>query len=90
MRRSQVAKNPPANAGDARVPCLGWEDPLVNGMAIHSCLESSMDKGAWWTKIHEVTKSQSLSLSHTHTHTDTHTPEESKSHGQRSLADYSP
>ena len=49
-----------------------------------------MDKGAWWTKIHEVTKSQSLSLSHTHTHTDTHTPEESKSHGQRSLADYSP
>ena len=24
----------------------------------YSCLENSMDRGAWWTTVHEVTKSQ--------------------------------
>ena len=33
-----VVKNPPANAGDIREVGLipGWEDPLEEGMAIHS------------------------------------------------------
>ena len=33
-------KNPPANAGDAetRVPSLGREDPLEEGMATHSSI----------------------------------------------------
>ena len=36
---SQVAltvKNPPANAGNARVQSLGGEDPLEEGMTTHS------------------------------------------------------
>ena len=43
-----------------------------------------MDRGAWRTTVHEVTDS------HTLTYTHTHTPKEPKSHGQRSLVDYSP
>jgi len=33
-----------------RVPSLGWEDPLEEGMATHSsvlALENPMDTGAW-------------------------------------------
>ena len=33
-----------------RVQSLGWEDPLESEMATHfqySCLENSMDRGAW-------------------------------------------
>ena len=35
-----VVKNPPANAGDVRDvgPTMGWEDPLEEGMAIHSSI----------------------------------------------------
>ena len=43
------------------VQSLGQEDPLEEGMANpnqHSCLENSMDNGAWWTTVHGVTKSQ--------------------------------
>ena len=44
-----MVKNPPANAGDSKdidsIPEL--EDPLQEEMATHSCLENSMDKGAW-------------------------------------------
>ena len=37
----------------------------------YSCLENSMDSGAWWATVHGVTKSQTwLSvLTHTYTHT---------------------
>ena len=31
-----VVKNPPANAGE--VISLGWEDPLEEGMVIHSSI----------------------------------------------------
>ena len=39
---------------------LGWEEPLKKAMATHSssCLENSMDRGAWWSTIYGVTKSQ--------------------------------
>ena len=45
------------NAGDpGLIP--GWEDPLEKGMATQSiCLENSMDRGAWWAKVHEAAKS---------------------------------
>ena len=66
-RVSQVAlevKNPAANAGDIRdmVQSLGCEEPLKEGGHGNplqcSCLENSMDRGAWWAIAHGVAKSQ--------------------------------
>ena len=40
---------------------LGWEDPLEEGMAIHSSILAwriPTDRGAWWATVHGVTKSQ--------------------------------
>ena len=42
------------------VQSLGWEDPLEKGNGSplqYSCLENSMDRGAWWATIHGVAKS---------------------------------
>ena len=51
-------------------------------MATHSsCLENPMDRGAWWLTVHGVTKSQTQLSNLFLT---------GKSHGQRSLAGYSP
>ena len=57
-----VVKNPPANAGDARnvglIPGLGRFPGGGNGNSFqYSCLENSMDRGAWWSTVHEVAKS---------------------------------
>ena len=38
--------------GLGRSPRKGSGNPLQ-----YSCLENSMDRGAWWATIHEVTKS---------------------------------
>ena len=53
-----MVKNPLANAGDkCSIPgserCPGEEtgNPLQ-----YSCLENPMDRGAWWTIVHGVTK----------------------------------
>ena len=56
-----VVKNSPAmqEPQETRVQSLGQEDPLEEGMAIHSkysCLENPMDKGAWWATVPGVTK----------------------------------
>ena len=53
-----VVKNPPANAGDSGWS-LGWDNPLKKEMATHSysCLENSMDRGAWWATVRGVTES---------------------------------
>ena len=43
-----------------RVQSLGGEDPLEEGMAIHSSIPAwriPMDKGAWQATLHGVTKS---------------------------------
>ena len=58
-----MVKNPPANAGDTgaagsttglgRSPGMGNDNPHQ-----YSCLEKSMDGGAWWATVHRVTKSQ--------------------------------
>ena len=40
---------------------LGWEDPLEEGMAIHSNIfvwRIPLDRGAWQATVHNVTKSQ--------------------------------
>ena len=57
-----VVKKPPANAGDVRdtgsIPV--WEDPLEEGIALHSSIlawRTPMDRGAWWATVHEVAKS---------------------------------
>ena len=47
-----VVKNPPANAGNTgvmQIPSLrvGNDNPLQ-----HSCLENTMDRGAWWATAH--------------------------------------
>ena len=54
-------KTPPANAGDTgdtgsipgsgRSPGEGHGNPLQ-----YSCLENSMDRGAWWATAHRVAK----------------------------------
>ena len=46
---AQTVKNPPA-MWETQVQSLGWEDPLEEGMAIHSSIlgwRISMDRGAW-------------------------------------------
>ena len=58
---SSAVKNPPANAGDTgdtgsipgsgRSPGEGHGNPLQ-----YSCLENSMDRGAWWATAHRVAK----------------------------------
>ena len=61
---SQVAQNPPANAGDmgsipgsARSPRVGNGNPLP-----YSCLEKSTDREAWWAT---VAKNQTQLSTHT-------------------------
>ena len=58
-----MVKNPPANAGDTRdmgsVPGWGRSPEGGNGNPLqYSFLENPMDRGAWWTTVHGVAKSQ--------------------------------
>ena len=58
-----MVKNLPASAGDTRdvhsnlesgrIPGVGNSDPLQ-----YSCLENSMDRGAWWATVYGVSKSR--------------------------------
>ena len=44
-----------------QIHSLGWEDPLKEGMAIHSSILTRripMDRGAWRATVHGVPKSQ--------------------------------
>ena len=46
---------------ETQVQCLGREDLLEEGMAIHSSILAwriPMDRGAWQATVHEVAKSQ--------------------------------
>ena len=62
-------KNLPSIAGDTRdmgsIPWLERSPGVGNGNPLqYSCLENSMDRGAWWTTVHGVPKSQTqLSMS---------------------------
>ena len=53
-------KNQPASAGDRGLtPGSGRSAEEGNGSPLqYSCLENSMDRGAWWATVHVVTKSQ--------------------------------
>ena len=56
-----VVKNLPATqeTEETLVRSLGWEEPLEEGMAIHSSgLENPIDRGAWRAAVHRVTKSR--------------------------------
>ena len=58
-----VVKNLPANAGEAGnaglIPELGRSPGVGNGNPLqYSCLENSMDRGAWKAINHGVAKSQ--------------------------------
>ena len=66
-------KESACNAGDlGSIPGLERSLGEGNGYPLQcSCLENSMDRGAWWATVHRVTKSwiqlKRLSM---HTHTD--------------------
>ena len=79
---AQLVKNPPANARDARdvgsVPGWGKFPGEVNGNPLqYSCLENSVDGGAWRATGHGIVKSctqlTAFVYTYTHTHTHTHT-----------------
>ena len=56
---AQLVKKPPAMQ-ETWVWSLGWEDPLEESMATHSSIlvrRIPVDRGAWQTRVHGVTKS---------------------------------
>ena len=60
---AQLVKNPPVSAGDTRdvgsIPGSGRSPGVENGNPFqYSCLENSMDRGAWLATVHRVTNSQ--------------------------------
>ena len=65
VKNGAVVKNLPANAGDTgdldSIP-RQWRCPRVgNGHPLkYSCLENSMDRGAWWAIVHGVTARLSI------------------------------
>ena len=68
-----VVKNSPSSAGDtSSIPGLGKSSGEGNGNLLqYSCLENSMDRGAWQATVHGATESQTCwsACVHTHTHT---------------------
>ena len=57
-----MVKNLPANVGDIRDSgsiCGSGRSPEGGhgNLLQYSCLENSMDRGAWWAAVHGVTKS---------------------------------
>ena len=58
-----VVKNLPASVGDIRdsgsIPGSGRSRGGGNGNLLqYSCLENTVDRGAWWATVHGVVKSQ--------------------------------
>ena len=56
-----MVKNLPANVGDTEdvglIPGLGRSPGVRNGNPLqYSCLENSMDNGAWQATVHGVAK----------------------------------
>ena len=54
------SKESNCNAGDlGLIPGLGRSPGEGNGNPLqYSCLENSMDRGAWWATVHGVAKSR--------------------------------
>ena len=64
-----MVKNLPANAGgisDAgSIPASGRSPGVENGNPLqYSCLENSMDRGAWWAAVYRVVKNQTRLSTH--------------------------
>ena len=58
-----MVKSLPASAGDIRstssIPGLGRSPGEGHSNPLqYSCLENPVDRGAWWTMVHRVSKSQ--------------------------------
>ena len=56
---AQTVKNLPAMQ-ETWVSSLGWDNPLEEGMATHSCILAwriCMERGAWWATVHGVAES---------------------------------
>ena len=57
---AHMVKNTPT-MWETGVQCLGWENPLQEGMATHPSTlvwRIPLDRGAWRATVHGVTKSQ--------------------------------
>ena len=63
-------KASPCNVGDlGSIPGSGRSPGEGNGNPLqYSCLENSMDGGAWWAAVHGVTKSRTLLSNFTSLH----------------------
>ena len=59
-----VVKNSPANVGEAgSIPESGKSSGEGNGNPLqYSCLENSMDRGAWQATVHSITESDTERL----------------------------
>ena len=57
-----MVKNPFAIAGYVgSIPVLGRSPGEGNGNPLqYSCLENSMDRGAWWATVYGVTKKSNV------------------------------
>ena len=69
-----VVNNLPPNAADTRdtgsIPGSGWSPGEGVGNPLqYSCMQNSVDRGAWQATGHGVTKSQTWLTAHTHTQT---------------------
>ena len=92
-----MVKNLPANVEDVGlIPGSGRSPREGNGNPLHySCLENSMDRGAWWSTVHGVTKTGTRLSNWTHiqsVQTNDLNPVflPGEFHGQRNLAGYKP
>ena len=68
---AQLVKNPPARDGDARDtgsnPGLGRSPGEGNGDPLqYSCLENSMDRGAWWATDRGIAELDRTECMHAH------------------------
>jgi hypothetical protein len=63
-----VGKNLPVGADVGLIPGLGRSPGEGNASPLqYSCLENSMERGAWWATVHVVAKSWTrLGTAHTH------------------------
>ena len=70
-----VVKNPSANEADTgSIPGSERSPGEGNGNLLqYSCLENSMDRGAWWVTVYRVAKSWTRLSVCVHVHACTHT-----------------